>query len=237
MIKGAIFDLDGTLLNSMFVWNTVGENYLRSIDLEPDKDINETFKAMSLYQAACHYRKAYGITQSIDEIMAGVNKMIERYYRDELILKSGTEKLLSEMSEMGMSMCIATATDQYLVDAALKRCGIRQYFSEIFTCTSVAHGKDEPQIYREAAAYMGLGKDQVIVFEDALYAALTAKDDGFTIIGVYDSYEKEHERLRELCDFYMADFSPENRRKLFQFISSKENRPSLRIGRVKGGAV
>ena len=84
---------------------------------------------------------------------------------------------------------------------------------------------------------MGLGKDQVIVFEDALYAALTAKDDGFTIIGVYDSYEKEHERLRELCDFYMADFSPENRRKLFQFISSKENRPSLRIGRVKGGAV
>ena len=163
--------------------------------------------------------------------------MIERYYRDELILKSGTEKLLSEMSEMGMSMCIATATDQYLVDAALKRCGIRQYFSEIFTCTSVAHGKDEPQIYREAAAYMGLGKDQVIVFEDALYAALTAKDDGFTIIGVYDSYEKEHERLRELCDFYMTDFSPENRRKLFQFISSKENRPSLRMGRVKGGAV
>ena len=78
MIKGAIFDLDGTLLNSMFVWNTVGENYLRSIGLEPDKDINETFKAMSLYQAACHYRKAYGITQSIDEIMAGVNKMIER---------------------------------------------------------------------------------------------------------------------------------------------------------------
>lgn len=224
MIKGAIFDLDGTLLNSMFVWNTIGENYLRSLGLEPAEDINETVRAMSLYQAACHFRAVYGMSQSIDEIMAGINRMVEKYYRKELLLKTGAGTLVREMAEMHIHMCIATATDRYLVESALKRCGIRQYFSEIFTCTSVAHGKDEPDIYREAASFMGLPKDQVIVFEDAFYAAKTAHDDGFILIGVFDSYEKEQKKLQDLSDLYMKDFSPESRQKLVQFILSKHGR-------------
>ena len=131
MIKGAIFDLDGTLLNSMFVWATIGERYLRSIGYEPRENLNETFRAMSLYQAACYYRKAYGVTRSVDEIMTGVNKMVEKYYREELILKAGAEDLLHGLRSRGISMCIATATDKYLVEAALKRCEVRGFFSEI----------------------------------------------------------------------------------------------------------
>ena len=99
MIKGAIFDLDGTLLNSMFVWNTVGENYLRSIGLEPDKDINETFKAMSLYQAACHYRKAYGITQSFVHKKRSVIEQVVCGY--DIQVRNLTVNPLSQASSMG----------------------------------------------------------------------------------------------------------------------------------------
>ena len=206
MIKGAIFDLDGTLLNSMFVWNTVGENYLRSIGLEPDKDINETFKAMSLYQAACHYRKAYGITQSIDEIMAGVNGRGERFYRQEARLKPGALDFLRTLSQRGVRMCLATATDLHLVEAALDRCGVRTYFSALFTCTQVGSGKDEPHIYRAALRHLGTGRADTLVFEDALYAARTAKGDGFVTVGVADAYEKSEGELERLSDFFLRDF-------------------------------
>lgn len=221
MIKGAIFDLDGTLLNSMFVWATIGERYLRSIGYEPRENLNETFRAMSLYQAACYYRKAYGVTRSVDEIMAEVNKMVEKYYREELILKAGAEAMLHGLRSRGISMCIATATDKYLVEAALKRCEVRGFFSEIFTCSSVGSGKDRPQIYREAASHLGYEPREILVFEDALYAAKTAAADGFDLVGVYDSSERSQDELRNISNLFLEDFSESNRQKLYAYIDQK----------------
>ena len=82
MIKGAIFDLDGTILDSMFIWDTIGEDYLRTIGYEPKEKLNETFKNLSLQQAACYYISEYGVTLTVNEIVDGVNKMIEKYYVD-----------------------------------------------------------------------------------------------------------------------------------------------------------
>ena len=96
-IRGAIFDVDGTLLDSMFIWDTIGETYLRSIGYEPREKLNEVFKNMSLFQAACYYRTEYGVTLSIDEIMNGVNAMLERYYRFEVSLKPGVAELLAQL--------------------------------------------------------------------------------------------------------------------------------------------
>ncbi|MEY8233071.1 HAD hydrolase-like protein [Oscillospiraceae bacterium 50-16] len=116
-IRGAIFDVDGTLLDSMFIWDTIGETYLRSIGYEPREKLNEVFKNMSLFQAARYYRTEYGVTLSIDEIMNGVNAMLERYYRFEVSLKPGVAELLAQLQASGVKLCIATATDRYLVEA------------------------------------------------------------------------------------------------------------------------
>ena len=202
-IRGAIFDVDGTLLDSMFIWDTIGETYLRSIGYQPKENLNETFKNMSLHQAARYYQTEYGVTQSIDEIMDGVNAMLERYYRFEAPLKPGAAELLERLRQSGVRLCIATATDRHLVEAALNRCGVLSCFGEIFTCNEVGHGKDEPDIFEAALRFLGTEKSETVVFEDSLYAIRTAKETGFPVAAVYDSHEKEQDKVRLLADIYL----------------------------------
>lgn len=202
-IRGAIFDVDGTLLDSMFIWDTIGETYLRSIGYQPKENLNETFKNMSLHQAARYYQTEYGVTQSIDEIMDGVNAMLERYYRFEVPLKPGVAELLERLRQDGVKLCIATATDRHLVEAALDRCGVLSCFGEIFTCNEVGHGKDEPDIFEAALRFLGTEKSETVVFDDSLYAIRTAKETGFPVAAVYDSHEKEQDKVRLLADIYL----------------------------------
>lgn len=206
MIKGAIFDVDGTLLDSMFIWDTIGETYLRSIGYTPKENLNESFKNMSLYQAACYYQSEYGVDLSTKEIMQGVNKMIAHYYQTEVLPKPDVDVFLESLKEHNVKMCIATVTDRDLVEAALKRCKIKKYFSEIFTCSSVGHGKDEPIIYREALGFLQTQRNNTVVFEDALYALKTAKNDGFISIAVQDKYENNQSEMKRLSDYYLSDY-------------------------------
>ncbi len=206
-IRGAIFDVDGTLLDSMFIWDTIGETYLRSIGYQPKENLNETFKNMSLHQAARYYQTEYGVTRSIDEIMDGVNAMLERYYRFEVPLKPGVAELLERLRQDGVRLCIATATDRHLVEAALDRCGVLSCFGEIFTCNEVGHGKDEPDIFEEALRFLGTRREETLVFDDALYAVRTAKEAGFPVAAVYDSHERSQAEVRARSDLYLEDLT------------------------------
>ena len=206
-ISGAVFDVDGTLLDSMPVWDCVGENYLRSIGYEPEENLNEVLQNMSLLQAARYYRREYGVVLSEDAIMKGVNAMLEKSYRCEIPLKPGVEGLLRRLHGAGVKLCIATATDRYLVEAALARCGVLSYFGEIFTCNGVGHGKDEPHIFEAALRFLGTERAETVVFDDALYAIRTAKEAGFPIAAVYDTHEKSQTEVRALSDFYLENLS------------------------------
>lgn len=206
-IRGAIFDVDGTLLDSMFIWDTIGETYLRSIGYQPKENLNETFKNMSLHQAARYYQTEYGVTQSIDEIMDGVNAMLERYYRFEVPLKPGAAELLERLRQSGVRLCIATATDRHLVEAALNRCGVLSCFGEIFTCNEVGHGKDEPDIFEAVLRFLGTRREETLVFDDAFYAVRTAKEAGFPVAAVYDSHEKAQDQIRMLADVYLEELT------------------------------
>ena len=205
-LRGAIFDMDGTLLDSMQVWENAGEDYLRTLGCVPEEGVGELMKSMSLQQAALYCRERYALPLSVEEIMAGVNGRVERFYRQEARLKPGALDFLRTLSQRGVRMCLATATDLHLVEAALDRCGVRTYFSALFTCTQVGSGKDEPHIYRAALRHLGTGRADTLVFEDALYAARTAKGDGFVTVGVADAYEKNEGELERLSDFFLRDF-------------------------------
>lgn len=217
-ICGAIFDMDGTLLDSMSVWDTIGEDYLRSIGYEPREGLNEVLKNMSLLLAARHYQTEYGVALSIDEIVAGVNAMLERYYRFEAPLKPGAVELLAQLRENGVKMCVATATDRYLVEAALGRCGVLSCFGKIFTCSEAGSGKDKPDIFEAALRFLGTKKAETVVFDDALYAIRTAKEAGFPVAAVYDSHEKAQDEIRELADLYLEDLTQLD--KLQKFLSA-----------------
>ena len=207
MIKGAIFDLDGTLLDSMFIWDTFGEVYLRFLDIEPRENFAEAFKTFTLEESAEYYRTHYGVSLSVAEIVDGVNRMIEDLYKSTVPLKKGVAEFLAGLSKAGVRMCIATVTDKYLVEAALTRLKVRQYFGEIFTTAEVGCGKNDPKIYRTALAHLGTQKSETVVFEDAYHALMTAKNDGFPVAAVYDKHEEKQEKLKEIADIYIEDFN------------------------------
>ena len=150
MLRGAIWDLDGTILDSMSAWDHVGENYLRSQGIEPEPDLDEAIATMSLHQAADYFIEHYGVKQTRDELIKSAVAIVDDFYRYEAQLKPHLKEFLAQLHETGVKMCIATATERSLVEAALARCRVLDYFSEIFTCSSVGAGKDEPTIYREA---------------------------------------------------------------------------------------
>ena len=207
MLKGAIFDFDGTLFDSMFIWDTAGEVYLRSIGTEPREDLQKVLKPMSLLQSATYIRECYQIPLTVEEIMDGVNRTVEDFYFHTVQPKKGVAAFLEQMKKQGVRMCIATATDRYQVEAALKRCGMESFFSEIFTCTDVGHGKDEPIIFQKAMDYLGTTKANTVVFEDAYHAAKTAKADGFITVAVYDSHETKQAELHSVSDYFLKNFT------------------------------
>ena len=173
MIKGAIFDVDGTLLDSMYVWETIGDRYLRSLGIEPRENLWETFRTFTLRQSAQYYIDHYGVVLSQEEIMDGVNRMIEQMYFEEVQLRPGVREFLQKLQAQQVPMVIATATDRYLVEAALRRCGILPYFGDILTCQEYG-SKSSPGIYEAARAILGTPKGDTWVFEDAYHAAETA---------------------------------------------------------------
>ena len=206
MIQGVIFDFDGTLFDSMFIWDTAGEVYLRSIGKEPEANLQKVLKPMSLLQSAQYIREKYDIPLSVEEIMDGVNRTVEGFYFHTVEPKPGVIDFLEELHHRNIRMCIATATDRYQVEAALQRCKMRYFFSEIFTCTEVGSGKDRPDIFRKAMDHLQTDRSNTAVVEDAYHAAFTAKQDGFLVVGVYDSHEDRQQELLQIADVFLPDY-------------------------------
>lgn len=207
MIKGAIFDLDGTLLDSMEEWDKVAENYLISRGKTVNEDLAAVCKSMTMEELARYCIDKYGLSDSTESVVDGLNALVESFYYEKAPLKSGVADFLSYLYENGAVMCVATVTDEYLVDAALKRLGVRHYFCEIFTCAKVGKGKEEPDIYRAALNRLGTDRKDTVVFEDVIHAVRTAKSDGFTVAAVYDRFETDQAGMKALSDYYVTDFS------------------------------
>lgn len=206
MLKGAIFDLDGTLLDSMFIWDTFGEDYLKTLGIQPKENLRETFRTFTLEQAAAYYRAHYGVTLTVKEIVDDINTMVAEMYRARVTLKPGVKAFLERLYKSGVKMCVATVTDRPVAEDILRRLGVAGYFSGIFTCAEVGYDKTSPHIYRKALEFLGTEKKETVVFEDALYAVKTAKEDGFTAIAVYDEHEPMQKELQEISDDYIKDF-------------------------------
>ena len=207
-IKGVIFDLDGTILDSMHIWSDIGLLFLKNKGIEAPEGIEDEFVKMSMVQAAEYYIKNIDPTATVMDIVNEVNSLVQGFYFNEVIKKDGVEDFLKFLKSKDVKMCIATATDKHLVEKALERNGILEYFSEIFTCSSVGAGKDTPVIYDVALEFLGTPKEHTYIFEDALYAIETANKAGYNILGIKDVSEKANpEDVKKLCNYYINDYS------------------------------
>lgn len=206
-ISGAIFDLDGTLLDSMYIWDNIGIEYLENRGIVPNDDAKDDLKPMTLTDAAEYFKSVYKITDTVDEIIADVLKMTEHYYTDIFTLKPGVKEFLNLLSGKNIKMCVATSTDKVLARAALERNGVFDMFSGLLTCDEIGHGKDEPYIYNKALEIINTPKENTLVFEDAYYAIKTANGAGFKTVGIYDAFsDGEKELIKENTYLYINDW-------------------------------
>lgn len=210
MIAGAIFDLDGTILDSLAIWDRAPALFLKSLGVEAENGLGRTMFTMSMQEGAAFLKARYLPAMEVGAIVAGINRTVEDFYFHRVPLKDGVEQFLQEMRQAGIKMVAATCSDRQMVEGALRRLKVMDCFARIFTSTEIGAGKDKPDIYLAAAAYLETRPQDTWVFEDALYALETAKKAGFRTVGVFDAYSaKDQEKIREISDLYLeklADF-------------------------------
>ena len=182
--KYAIFDMDGTLIDSMVFWKNLATEYLTSKGiLQIPADILEQIKPMTMSESAALFRREFGLTGDVE---AQMNEMMEDHYRNDIPLKPGAWEYLENLHRQGVRMCVASATAEHLMESCLTRLGGRQYFEFLLSCETVGAGKRSPLVYQESARRLGTVPGEIAVYEDALYAVQTAKAAGFHVVGVYD---------------------------------------------------
>ena len=182
--KYTIFDMDGTLIDSMVFWKNLATEYLTSKGiLQIPADILEQIKPMTMSESAALFRREFGLTGDVE---AQMNEMMEDHYRNDIPLKPGVWEYLENLHRQGVRMCVASATAEHLMESCLTRLGVRQYFEFLLSCETVGAGKRSPLVYQESARRLGTVPGEIAVYEDALYAVQTAKAAGFHVVGVYD---------------------------------------------------
>lgn len=207
-IKAAIFDVDGTLLDSMGIWDDAGKQYLKSVGVQPKPGLSEILFTMTIEEAAAYLKKEYRLTQSEQQIRRGALDILRDFYYYEAPLKERAKELLEELHCRNIPMAAATSSERGYVEAAFARLGILNYFARIYTCTEVGAGKQNPLIYQMACRFLDAKPQETAVFEDALYAVKTAKEAGFYTVAVFDAANaQDAEEIREISDVYVEQLS------------------------------
>ncbi|MCD8219768.1 MAG: HAD family phosphatase [Ruminococcus sp.] len=189
-LQGVIFDLDGTLLDSTGMWSQIDRKLLQHYHREIPPDISETVRHMSIEESSGYFIDRFKLPCTTDAFAKLAADFAREAYFETLPLKPHAVKLLDWLDENGIRYGVATATYRELAQVALKRLGIWERLAFLLTEQEVGAPKTQPQIFREGAARLHLGRRQVTVAEDSLHAVETAKAAGFFTVGVYDPVSK-----------------------------------------------
>lgn len=179
----SIFDVDGTILDSMEVWNTLASQYVQSLGMVPEKNLDEIVSDMSLEQSATYLKNHYKINKQEERIISEVLNFILDFYECEVNLMPGFKEFISHYDSINV---IGTSCDEELVKIALNRLGVLNYFEDIITCSKVNKSKDDPDFYLACAQVLKQRPEDIVVFEDADYCIDVARKVGFKVVKIKD---------------------------------------------------
>ena len=208
-IKGAIFDMDGTLIDSLILWNRIwdrfGSLFCEGKSFVPSSADDKAVRTMTLKEAMEYIHTQYNIGKTGADLLEAANKIIIDFYSEEVELKEGVAEFLEYCYSKGIKMCIASATDMELIKIAVKHCNIGKYFTNILSCAEIGKGKDEPDIYLKALECIGLSADECCIFEDSHIAICAAHKMGMKTVGIYDKYNYGQEEMKKFSTIYIAE--------------------------------
>lgn len=205
--KAFLFDLDGTLVDSMWMWGAIDVEYLGKFGLTCPPDLQKAIEGMSFSETAAYFKKRFALEASLEEIKADWISMSIEKYRSQVPPKPGTEAFLSWAAKQNIKMAVCTSNGREMVDAVLSSLNLARYFDCIITGCEVAAGKPSPDIYLEAARRMKVSPEECAVFEDVPAGILAGKRAGMEVFAVEDEYSLGmEEEKRALSDFYIRDY-------------------------------
>ena len=206
--KAFLFDLDGTLVDSMWIWKKIDIEYLGRFGLELPDNLQASIEGMSFSETALYFKERFSIPDSLEEMKADWNRMAWEKYTQEVPLKPGVRDFLTYYRARGVKMAVATSNSQELAEAVLAAHGLSDFFDTVVTGCEVAHGKPWPDIYLEAAARLGVDAGECLVFEDVVAGIQAGKSAGMKVAAVEDAYSLYQSlQKRELADYYITDYN------------------------------
>lgn len=204
----AIFDMDGTLVDSMGYWRSLAREYLEHKGVKQvPVEILDRIRPMTMTESGALFIREFGFSGTPEEIAAEMNAMMAEHYRTDVPLKPGVKEYLAKLREQNVQMCVASATAEDLMRVCLERLGVLDDFRFLLSCETVGVGKNQPDVYFAAAERLGCTPEETAVYEDAVYAARTAKNAGFYVVGVYDESAGAHwEEMQTQADELIRTF-------------------------------
>ncbi|AJA49823.1 haloacid dehalogenase, IA family protein [Clostridium pasteurianum DSM 525 = ATCC 6013] len=206
-IKAAIFDMDGTLIDSMWVWNLIDVTYLKKRNLIMPPTLRSDIEHLSFLETAQYFKDKFNLRDSLQDIMDEWNQLAYYEYANNVQLKPFAKEFLLKLKSLDIKLGLATSNCTFLLETVLKKYGIYDIFNAITTTDEVVRGKNFPDIYLLAAEKLNIHPKNCIVFEDILPAVIGAKSAGMRVIGVHDSYaEPQQKEIIEKADKYIIGY-------------------------------
>ena len=206
-IKAVLFDLDGTLVESMSMWGDIDVDYLKKFHIPVPEGLQKAIEGLSMYQTAVYFKGNFAIEDSLENIMDEWNRMAYEKYTTEIPLKPGVRAFLDVLKSKNIPCGIATSNSRILTEAILKSHQVENYFSLMVTGDEITNGKPNPEVYLEAAKKLDIAPEHCLVFEDIPFGIMAGKRAGMTVCAVEDDYSMNdmEEKIR-LADFYIKSY-------------------------------
>ena len=205
--NAAIFDLDGTLLDSMGMWASLCPDFLNRHGIKAGIEVNAKIGVPSVRGAIRWMLETYNIAADEEEVYRQVWDEITCFYSEKVSLKPGIIPILEKLKKAGIPAGLVTATENGLLKHALRRVGLLDYFgSNILSCAETNLSKATPEPFMIMTEILNSTPEKTIVFEDAFYAANTARTHGFNVAAVYDRFEFHQEKLQQCANWYCREW-------------------------------
>lgn len=206
-IEGAVFDLDGTLLDSSWVWEKVDEKFLGDRGFQVPDDYVDEISPLGAERAAVYTIERFGLNEDKDDIVREWIEMAKKEYATEVVCKPYAKEFLEELHKLNIKMAVATSSDRELFMKTLEREGILKYFQKIVTVDEVERGKGYPDIYEEAARRIKVNPHKCLVFEDILAGLTGASLGEFNVVAVFDEKSKHNwEKIKSISKYSINDY-------------------------------